>query len=228
MRRIAAISFCILVGCNRPAGQVTLTDAAEYPLIAATPVRLFYDGASFSGRLLNLEFHRAAVVAGDPPYAFALMRGSSDSDYGRRNGKLELRDGWIFVNKCFKSPRPLDQAWPIIVGGRVSAGSDGSEFVMTVRNGEFEYLFYISSKNSCHEVHLKHSGNSSTATLSVPMHDYAYLDRRGILQKGDFSGDLTLLEKVNQAIKLAELAGVRCACRRCPASAPATQPGGGA
>lgn len=231
MRRILVIPLSFLIGCAAPEPSVQQLIAADarrensdrFPIIIESPVRLLYAGQFARARILTMQFAQPDPSKPEPAYAFGLLDGWFDGDYERDAKRLRLNNRSIFIHKCFETPRQIVEYWPIIVGGRVSAGSEGSEFIFEMDGPRFNRLYYVTASKAKKNIYLTHE-NGNNVTLDWPG-QYAYLVKETLangkvvenFKVKDFTRDPELLPIVQRATELADLAGIRCACKRCPA-----------
>jgi len=223
MTRVSLVCVVILFlcGCGPKQNHVReleIDSAAGYPVIIATPVQFGFRGSTFKAQSLRMNF------GGANQYAFGLAKQVSNNqaddpdlevDRVRPMDKsLRINRGWIFINKCFRTYPQVD-FWPIVVGGRVSAGSDGSEFIVEMDSlgVDIQRIYYVSASAANEKIRI--FVNGTTYLLSQPGRDYAEISGNTVTI-GDYTTVANLRNFVETATELAELAGVRCACTDCP------------
>lgn len=222
---------------TKPAGGPKNKDIADdlwdgFPTIVVSPVRIISPLRTMPTLAHKLGINFGPDSAGNSQYMFALVSSLRNSPtepacepvHGGNGDRrvVKLKSGWIFVNKCFRGAiqfgtqgiPPFESDWPIIVGGRVSAGSDGSEFILELDNeGEDSggRVYYVSSAQLTDRLYVR-SGNGKKKEVPRPGM-YAEVTGQQV-DVYELANSKELLKRVQTITAAAELAGVRSAGRR--------------
>lgn len=220
----------------RPAGRSKIKDFADpiwdgFPAIIVSPVRIISPQRWVPTLAHKLAINFGPDDDGNPRYMFALVsslrRSPTDPDCdpdpngGGLGRRLNLRRGWIFVNRCFVTTNQArrwkakikDTDWPIIAGGRVSAGSDGSEFIMELDGDgrQSGRVHYVAASEPGQSLYVW--SNSAKRTVVTTPGTYAWVDGDCITVR-NYASNPGLKEWVEGVTAAAELAGVRSAAHR--------------